>query len=179
MIREIAAKRYAEGIFELARSQNRLDEWSANLQTISSVLADVQVIGLLQSSRMSLADKIALAERLFQGLDAQALNLVKLLISKGRVRLAPQIAEAYQEMVDETKGIVHATVTTAVPLSDEERDMVARRLQEVSSKQVVLQTEVDEEIIGGLVARMGDTLIDGSTKSKLAALKQQLEGARL
>ncbi|HZP26042.1 MAG TPA: F0F1 ATP synthase subunit delta [Dehalococcoidia bacterium] len=178
MIREIAAKRYAEGIFELARSQNKLDEWSASLQTIAGVLSDAQVMGLLQSSRMSHSDKLSLVERLFQGMDEQPLNLVRLLVSKGRTRLAPQIAEAYQEMVDETKGIVHATVTTAVPLSDEERDMVTRKLQELSDKEVILQTEVDENIIGGLVARMGDTLIDGSTRSKLATLKQQLEGSR-
>ncbi|HXG36030.1 MAG TPA: ATP synthase F1 subunit delta [Dehalococcoidia bacterium] len=177
MIRQIAAKRYAEGVLELARSQDKLEEWSELLQLISRILGDPQVASLMASARISTTNKISLAERLFEGLDPLALNLVRLLVSKGRGALAPEIAEAYQEMVDEERGIAHATVTTAVPLSAEEEQMVARRLAEISGKQVVLQTRVDENIIGGLVARVGDRLIDGSTKSRLQSLKRKLEGA--
>lgn len=179
MIRQIAAKRYAEGIFNLARSADKLEEWADNVQQISAILSDPQVQVLLQSNRMSLEDKLALGDRLFAGMGPQALNLARLLIAKGRTGLAPQITEIYQEMVDEASGIAHATVTTAVDLSDDEKALVTRRLEEISGKRVVLQTRVDSEILGGLVARLGDTLIDGSTMSKLTAMKRQLEGARL
>jgi F-type H+-transporting ATPase subunit delta len=80
--------------------------------------------------------------------------------------------------VDAERGIAHAAVTTAVPLSEAEARAVAERLSEISNRQVVVERLVDEGIIGGLIARIGDKLIDGSTRSQLAALKRRLQEAR-
>jgi F-type H+-transporting ATPase subunit delta len=106
-----------------------------------------------------------------------AWNLVRLLAAKGRLGLLPQIAEDFQELTDERRGIAHAQVVTAVPLSDDEKQSLARRLSELTGKQVDLRAYQDESILGGLVARIGDRLIDGSTKTKLIALKRRLAGA--
>jgi F-type H+-transporting ATPase subunit delta len=102
---------------------------------------------------------------------------VRLLGSKGRLELLPQIAEAFQEFVDERRGIAHARVVTAVPLNDDEQRALAERLSQLTGKTVDLRLYHDESILGGLVARIGDRLIDGSTKSKLIALKRRLAGA--
>ena len=106
------------------------------------------------------------------------LNLARILVHRGRTALAAQIAEAFQELADAARGIAHAEVTTAVPLSEGEAKAVAEKLAEITGKQVVVQTRVDEGIIGGLVARIGDRLIDGSTRSRLAALRCRLQEAR-
>jgi F-type H+-transporting ATPase subunit delta len=99
-------------------------------------------------------------------------------VHRGRTALAPQVAEAFQELVDAERGIAHAVVTTAVPLSEGEREAVAKRLGEIAGRQVLVETEVDVGIIGGLIARIGDKLIDGSTRSQLAALRRRLREAR-
>ena len=179
MIREVAAKRYAEAVLQIAGEAKRLVAWAADLQTIAAVLSHPQVAAMLESARMPTTRKTELVESLLRELDPLALNLARLLVRRGRVALAPQIAEAYQEMIDDERGVVHASVVTAVPLSDEEKQAVGRKLEEISGKQVAVTTETDPDIVGGLVARLGDRLIDGSTRTRLRDLKRRLEGTRI
>jgi F-type H+-transporting ATPase subunit delta len=131
-----------------------------------------------ENSRVSPAEKAQLVENALAGTDPQVLNLARLLLRRGKTSLGPQVREAFEELIDEAKGVHHATVTSAVPLSSDDVSAVTRRLTEITGGSVVVSTEVDESILGGLVVRIGDRLIDGSTKSKLVALKQQLAGAR-
>jgi len=176
MIRDIAAKRYARAAFEVALERGALDRWSDDLRLIAAVMADAKVLALLASTKVPLAQRYRLLEGTLAGIDPRAMNLAKLLVAKGRAGLAPQIAEAYLGLVDEHRGIAHATVTTAVPLSDAEREAVEKRLGELSGKQVIAHLEVEPAIVGGLVARIGDKVIDGSTYGKLLALKRSLTG---
>ncbi len=178
MIREIAARRYGEAAFQIAREGGREERWSEGLSLMAAVFSDSEIAALMQEARISTADKMGLAEKALAGVDPLVLNLARLLVHRGRTALAPQIAEAFQELVDAERGIAHALVTTAVPLSDDETRAVAEKLSEISDKQVLVETQVDEGIIGGLIARIGDKLIDGSTRSQLAALKRRLREAR-
>ena len=177
MIREVAAKRYAEGACLLAREKGNEEAWSAGLGAMASLFSDPQAQAALESPRLPMADKLRLVEEALAGVEPMVLNLARLLLRRGRTSLGTQIAEAFQELLDEAKGISHAVVTTAVPLSEEDVNAVARRLGEISGRQVVVETHVDESILGGLTARIGDRLIDGSTRSKLLALKRQMEGS--
>ncbi len=178
MIREIAARRYAEAAFQIAREQGTEEAWSEGMSLMAAVFSDPEVAAVMQEARISTADKMRLAERALEGVDPLVLNLARLLVHRGRTALAPQIAEAFRELVDAERGIAHAVVTTAVPLSEGEAATVAEKLSEISGRQVVIETQVDEGIIGGLVARIGDKLIDGSTRSQLLALKRRLAEAR-
>ena len=178
MIQQIAAKRYAEAALLLARESGNEEAWSAGLQTMSALFGDPQARAVLENARVPLADKLKLVEAALAGVDPLVLNLARLLLRRRRTTLGPQIAEAFQELLDEERGISHAVVTTAVPLSEEDVKAVTRRLSELTGRQVIVETRVDEGLLGGLVARIGDRLIDGSTRSRLAALKRQLEGAR-
>ncbi len=178
MIRNTAAKRYAEAALQLAREQGRLDEWGEQLDLVARVLGHPEVADVLDNARLPVAQKVRLVEEFLTDLDPLVLNLVRLLVARGRAHLAPDIAEAYRELADREKGIVHAHVTTAVPLSEEEKKALARRLEEVTGRRVVLHAAVDEDIVGGIVIRIGDRLIDGSTRSRLLALKRQLQEAR-
>ncbi len=178
MIRQVAARRYAEAAFQIAREQKSEGRWSQGLALMAALFADPRAQAIMADARIATADKLRLAERTLADADPLVLNLARLLVQRGRTALGPEIAQAFEELLDEQKGIAHALVTTAVPLSDGERKAVAEKLAEVTGRQVTVETQVDESIIGGLVARIGDRLIDGSTRSKLAALKRRLQEAR-
>ena len=177
MLRDQAAARYAQAAFEVARDRGELDVWERDLRSLAEALA---VPGALAFAGSGQAPPEAKEEFLRRALGQPAplvWNLVRLLSSKARLELLPQIAERFQELLDEERGIAHAQVVTAVPMSDTERQALARRLSEMTGKQVQVQAFVEPEILGGLIARIGDRLIDGSARTRLLALKRKLAGA--
>ena len=178
MIRDVAAKRYAEAAYLLARERGNEEAWSAGLAAMSALFGDDRAQPLFESTLVPPSQKLALVERALAGVDPLVLNLARLLVRRRRTSLGPQVAEAFQELIDRAKGISHATVTSAVPLSPDDKRAAEQKLREITGGDVILDTEVDEGILGGLVVRIGDRLIDGSTRSRLIALKQRLEGAR-
>jgi len=178
MYPEPAARRYAEAAHLIAREEHREDEWLSGLQSIAALFGDSAAQRFFANSGVPVAQKALLIDKSLAGLPPDILNLARLLLRRQRTRLAPQIAQAYQEILDKAKGISHATVTSAVPLSDDERREVQQKVEQMTGGTVVIQTEVDESILGGLIVRIGDRLIDGSTRSKLLALRQRLAGAR-
>ncbi len=178
MIRDVAAKRYAEAAHLIARESGTEEAWSDGLRAISTLYSDPEATAFFLNSQVPPREKQALVRNALEGVQKDVLSLALILLRRGRTSLAPGIAEAYQELLDEARGVSHATVTTAVPLSDEELEVVKKKLAEIAGGEVVVETEVAEEILGGVVVRIGDRLIDGSTKNRLLALKQQLAGSR-
>ncbi len=178
MIRDVAAKRYAEAAYLIAQQDGTEGAWSAGLQGMSALFGDEQGQAFMENTRVKPAEKLQLIETSLEDVDPLVLNLARILLRRGRTPLGPQIAEAFQELVDEAKGVSHALVTSAVTLTDEDRSAVQRRLEELTGGSVVLELDVDESIIGGLIVRIGDRLIDGSTRSKLEGLKRELAGSR-
>jgi F-type H+-transporting ATPase subunit delta len=139
---------------------------------------DADVARALSGSRIPRQQKVSMLETALKSeVSAEAMNLVLLLEQRNKLHIAPALQLAYQAMLDDHRGVAHATVTTAVALTDDERTAIARQLSTMTGKQVDITPVVDESIIGGVVARIGDQLIDGSTKTKLTALKRRLEGA--
>ena len=176
MIRDVAAKRYAEAAYLIARQDGTESAWLDGLSTMATLFGSPDAQAFLQNSRVPPAQKAALVEKGLAGVDPLVLNLGRLLLRRNKTALGPQIREAFQELVDEAKGISHATVTSAVPLTPDDVKAVTQRLTDMTGGEVIVSTHVDESILGGLVVRIGDRLIDGSTKSRLQALKQQLAG---
>ena len=86
------------------------------------------------------------------------------------------IADEYQRLFDSHRGIERAEVTTVIPLDKEDKQRLTEHLATMVGKKVVLKPEVDSRLVGGIVARIGDKLLDGSTRSKLAALRKELAG---
>jgi len=103
-----------------------------------------------------------------------ALNLARLLVARGSIGQAKQIAEEYQRLLDEHHGVIKANVITAVPLDDADKNKLAANLGQVVGKKVDLTATVQPDILGGIIARVGGKLLDGSTRSRLAQLKRQL-----
>jgi F-type H+-transporting ATPase subunit delta len=170
------ARRYAQAVFELARESGNFDQWTRDLDAIAAIMSDAAVAPVLESERVRDADKVALIEQLLAGVSPLGLNLARLLVSNGRVDHAESIRDEFKSLLDTQRGIVHAHVTTAVPIGDEERALLVSRLSQMTGGQVTLQSEVNPEILGGLVVRIGDRLIDGSVRAKLKTLRRQLEG---
>ena len=177
MIRDVAAKRYAEAAYLIARQDGKEDVWSSGLADVAALFGDDRARAVFENARVPSSQKLALVERALAGIDPLVLNLARLLVRRRRTSLSPQIAQAFQELIDAAKGISHAVVITAVPLTEQDRAAVQRRLIEITGGQVQMETHVDENILGGLVVRIGDRLIDGSTKSRLLGLKRRLAGA--
>ncbi len=175
--RSPSSRRYAQAVFDLADEEERFIAWARDLETISAFVHEADVAKVLASARVPRAEKLRL---LAAGLDGQvsgeALNLVRILADRDKLALVSDVEEVFLEMVDKRRGIAHAVVTTAVPLSDDERTAVAERLSAITGKTVDVTPAVDPEIIGGIVARIVDELIDGSTSARLVALKRSLEG---
>lgn len=176
MIQDPAARRYAQAIFALAEEKGTFDEWLDDLETLAVAFSDPVVARALSSQRIPAERKEALIRQAAPDLRPLSWNLLRLLIRKKRLHLLPQIAEALRELVDERRGVAKAIVTTALPLDGADRQRVAERLSQITGKQVLVETRVDESIMGGLIARIGDRLIDGSTRTKLLALRAALEG---
>lgn len=178
MLRDPAARRYARAAFSLASDRGELDAWERNLRSLAAVLASGEAQAFVAGRQVPREAKEAFLQRTAGDLTPLVWNLVRLLSVKGRLAILPQIAEAFQELVDDARGVAHAQVLTAVQLGDDEQQAMARRLSELTGKQVTVHAHEAPEILGGLVARIGDELIDGSTRSKLEALRRQLAGTR-
>jgi F-type H+-transporting ATPase subunit delta len=170
------AKRYAQAIFELATENGDYDAWARDLESIATVFGDADVAAVLKSVRVPSRDKEALLDRLLADVRPLGKNLARILVANGRIDHAAAIRDAYRERLDAQRGIVHADVTSAVPLSEEERRELLSRLSSMTGATVDLRSRVDPSILGGLIVRIGDRLIDGSTRAKLVALRKQLRG---
>jgi len=172
-----AAKRYAQAAFEIAQEENALAGWRGELGDIATVLAESQLAPMLADSRMPLERRLGAVERTLD-VSPKALNLAKLLVQKGRSLDARAVANAFNRMADDAEGIAHARVTTAVPLSDEQLQVIATQLSTQLGKDVRATSEVDPAILGGVVVKVGDRLVDGSVRARLKQLRRELEGAR-
>jgi len=174
--RAAAAKRYAQAAFQLAKAAGQFDTWQRDLGALATLVSDEQTVQLLTSPKLSLDSRTQAVSKVVPGISALAVNLTQVLMAKGRVRLLPEIATEYQLLLDAQRGIQHATVVSAVPLQPELRERLSRALSERVGKTVVLDSAVDPAITGGLIVRVGDEIIDGSTRSRLEGMRRLLVG---
>ena len=168
-------KRYARAIFEVALEKNELEKWQADLKVMTLLPQDAVLLTLLESPKLSFEDKAKMIDERLPGVSPLARNLAYLLVSKGKVGLIGQIMTQYHQMVDDYRGVKHALVTTAVPLDDSEKKKMEAELSALMGKKLIIETRVDKNIIGGLVARIDGKLLEGSTRYKLETLKKELE----
>ena len=174
-----SGKRYAQAAFELALERKELEIWQVELRRLAEIMTDQELMALLENPRLPFSEKKTLLQKRLGEMHPLALNLGFLLVKKGLLGRSRDVLQEFNALVDTHQGIERARVTTALPLGEEEKKTVSHRLGEIVHRNVVMEGEVDPSIIGGFVARMGDTLIDGSVRQKLESLKKSMmEGAR-
>jgi F-type H+-transporting ATPase subunit delta len=176
--RGIRPKRYAQAVFEIALERNELDQWQSELAKLVRLVEDAALVTALASPQFPFKEKAKLLTEAAGKLNPRVLNLAFLLIARGRLDIIGQIAAEYQKLVDSHRGIERAEVTTAIPLDKEDKLKLTKHLEAVVGRKVLIEPEVDSGVVGGFVARIGDKLLDGSTRSKLTALKRELSGTR-
>ena len=176
MARRAYAKRYSQAIFEIALETGELDKWRSDLPKIVSIVVEATFKAFLESPKVNFDGKARLLSEQLEGISPLALNLVLLLITKGRLSMLSDIVDEYQRLLDSYRGIESAEVITAIPLDERDELKLAEHLSAIVGKKVVLKPEVDPTLIGGFVARVGSRLLDGSTHGKLMALKRELAG---
>jgi F-type H+-transporting ATPase subunit delta len=174
MARRTYARRYAQAVFNIAREKNELDRWQSDLRKIATLAEDAKLMAVLENPKIHFKDKARLLSQGLGKINPLALNLVYLLVSRGRLGIIGEIADEYQRLLDSYRGIEQAEVTTAIPLDAEDRQRLEQRLGAMVGKKVVVKPKVDPKVVGGVVARIGGKLLDGSTRSKLVALKKAL-----
>lgn len=173
------ARRYSQAIFRMALQEKDLNRWQTDLRKVATLLKDSALATLIANPKITGEEKSkTLAQRLGE-INPLVIKLVLLLAAKGKVAAIDDIAEEYQALVDNYRGIEGteiAEITTAIPLDDADKLKIAQRITEIVGKPVQLRPKVDPAIIGGIIIRVGDKLIDGSLRSKLAALRKDLGG---
>ncbi|MEO9256606.1 MAG: ATP synthase F1 subunit delta [Tepidiformaceae bacterium] len=172
-----AAKRYAQAAFEIALAGDNITLWRSELGDVAQVLAESEVAPVFNDDRIPLAQREAMVDRTLD-ISPMVLNLARLLVQKGRAGDARAVSDAFDRLADEHQGIVHAAVTTAVPLSPEQLTAIQSQLSTSLGKDVRVIGVVDSAIIGGVIVRVGDRIIDGSIRTRLTQLRRELEGAR-
>lgn len=177
MAKKTSARRYAQAAFEIAQADGQLDRWQADLQKAAWLCEDPGVVAFLESPAVHLDDKVKLISGRFSDVNPQALNLVYLLISQGRLSLLSKVAAEYQDLLDDHRGVERAEVITAVPLTGALASRLKADLKGITGKEVIISSRVEPGVVGGMVVRVGGKLLDGSTASRLLALKKELAGA--
>ena len=175
MPRKFNTRRYAQAVFEIALEKKELERWQSDFDKVVDAISDNTFLAVLESPKIKFEDKSRLMARLGD-ISPLALNLVMLLVTRGGVNMMGEIAEEYRRRLDEYHGVQTAEVVTAIPLDNKDNEKLSDTLGTMTGKKVVLKSGVDPEILGGIVARVGGKLLDGSTRSKLIALKKELVG---
>ncbi len=175
MLKGAIARRYAGAIFGIALKQNTLDRTLADVQEIAKLFSIHKLAYLLREpnipeQRKEAALRQALADRVLP----TSLNLALLVVQRGLVELMPNIARELNQLVLDYKNEAIAEVTTATQLDARQQKLVKQALERMTGKTILLETRVQPGILGGVVARVGDKVIDGSVERRLKLLQQQL-----
>jgi len=173
-----SANRYAKALFDVAIEEKAdLSQVDRDLEAVVTMMAASPDFAVAARGRaVSDASRQALMEAVSKAmsLSAPVTKLLVPLAQSGKLNLVPDLAAAYRERLLAHQNIVRAEVTSAAPLSPEKAQALADSLSKVTGKKVEISVSVDPELLGGVVARIGSTVYDGSVKTQLARMRQEL-----
>jgi F-type H+-transporting ATPase subunit delta len=171
------ARRYARALFGMGVDGGNFEALGREIGDFAELLSSSPELGqTLANPVFSGQEKRSVLEQLLPRVTPTPAvqRFVMLLLERGRIVLLPAIARAYRDMMDLHLGRVRAKVTSAQPLDAGALDRVRRALEQRTGKQVLLETAVDPELVGGVVARVGDLVLDGSVRTQLEDLRAKL-----
>jgi|SRR5690606_21686071 len=169
------ARPYANAAFEVAVADNALAQWSQTLQTLAAVSSQPKVSDLLKSPALTAEKQSeALLSICGDSISPKGSNLVRLLAENRRLALLPQISELFDTLKAAREKSIDVEVQTAYELSDAVVAQLAKSLEKRLDRSVKVHSTVDRQLIGGVVIRAGDTVIDNSVRGKLNKLAESL-----
>jgi len=181
MIPGSLARRYARALLGLADNGPQRDKIARDLDTFADLCKrqdsyGVPLLTVISSERYSMDERKRVVDGFMRRLGADPIlgKFLHYVLERGRAQGVPEIARSYRRMADEAAGRVNAEITSASPLPADALAKITRALEQATGKQVIATTAVDPELIGGVVAKVGSYVVDGSVRSTLAQLKTSL-----
>jgi F-type H+-transporting ATPase subunit delta len=176
------ARPYANALFEVAKADDRLAEWSAALESASRAVADDAVAELLSSPALSDDERVGLVADLARRIggeskafdDEHGRNFLRLLAENDRLYVLPEIREIFDELKAEAENTIDVELTAAAPVDADIEGRIREALERRLGRRVELRTSIDESLIGGAVIRADDLVIDGSLRTRLGKLARAL-----
>ena len=177
---EIVAKRYANALFEVAKERSTIDAVEEQLAFVNQMITDNEELkSLLYVPRISREHKKQVMEKIFKDeVNSEVLNLLKMLIDRHRESILSELQIAYVDIANENRGIVDVFVTSASPLDTEQENKLVQTFRKLYDKQLRLRVNIDPEVIGGVLVRIGNRLYDGTISNKLNRFHQRLKTDR-
>ncbi len=173
------AFKYAKGLFTAAKELGKIKEFGEELRQINELLNSMpEVLSALQNPIYPPDLKMEIVEEILKvvKVDSEIERFLKLLIERRRIQYIKEIMIMYQQLLDEELNIARGEVVTAYPLSEEEKKELEEVLKGYLKKEVILESKVDKEIIGGLKITIGDLIFDGTLKTQLNKFKEIIKG---
>jgi len=180
MKNDILAKRYAKALFIVGKEENALDDYATTLKDFAELYTTLPELRDGLTNKIYPADvraKVMAAIVKNAGVSQIMGNFLNLLALKNRANVLPEIATSFQAMVDVERNVCQGIVITAKALEPALLDKTKQTLEKITGKQVVLKTQIDTAIIGGMIAKVGDIILDGSIKTQLEGLKESIKGS--
>jgi F-type H+-transporting ATPase subunit delta len=173
------ARSYAEALFELGEKHGAHDELALGLNTITSLLdADPRIRAFLETPKIAVARKRdTLRATLEEQVSPLFMNFVLVVLQKRRQRLLHTIAAEYRELLDRKLGRLHVQVTLAHEPDDTTEQGITSELSRILGRSVIPHISVDPALLGGIVVRYGDRVLDGSLRHRLMSLRQRMVAA--
>lgn len=180
MIVGAVARRYARAIFAVAEEQQSLEQTAAELQLLGAVADDAEIAAALANPLLSAAARRGLATTIADNLKLSptSRNFVSLLADHRRLDQLAGIARAFTRILDARQGRVRATITSATPLSDAQRQALVSAFEQKLGRTVLADTQIDPGLLGGVVVDIEGTVYDGSVRTQLRALATRIAGGR-
>jgi F-type H+-transporting ATPase subunit delta len=151
-----------------------LDAWLESLDQAASVFDNHAAASFLTSPIVPTEKKRAVLAELLPVVSPEVRRFLEILARRDRLELVPEIAQVFRRLLNEHRGIAVAQVTTAVPIDDRQQSQIASRLGQRLGKTVTVEARVDPAILGGVIAQIGDNVIDGSVRGRLERLRRTL-----
>jgi len=170
------ARNYAEALLMLAQKADDLPAWGRLIDDVASAMErDDRLRRFLEAPQVSADEKNAVLSKAYEDRAPRLfLRFLQRLVMNRRQMLIPDIANEYRDLVDEVEGRIHAQVTLARDVDDEQRAEIARQLSHTLGKTVVPQVRINPNILGGIIVRVGDRVMDGSVRRRLGILRSRM-----
>ncbi len=168
------ARPYVQAAFETAQKQGDLKGWSAVMQVLTEVMANDDIKAVVSNPRVKQSQLEELLLQVAGDLNKEQSNFVRLLVESNRLTVMTQIAQMYEDLRAEAEKSAQITVSSAYPLDDVQQNKIAAALKVRLGCDVKLSCTVDKTLLGGIVIRMGDKVIDGSANTRLTELAYAL-----
>lgn len=172
----VIAGRYAEALFQVGEEANSTTKLYEELNAVVDTLkSNKDFYSVLKSPLVGKGDKKNLVENVYgKQLSDSLNNFLKIIIDKDRVSAIEAVQNSYKELLNEKNNIIEGTAITAVAMSQEEMKQLEAKLSSKYNKNVTLENKVDESILGGVLVRLGNEEVDGTVKTRLTNMKDQL-----